>query len=192
MEKIIESSVNIPSKANLRVMWEDEPQNYSKERVKRITSYFSQKYGIENVQVVFKPKKNKSNDDSLDVGDVDNVMDINYQRTLFKQWLDNNSINIDWERLIKLDDKVNDKLKEIKDIEYRYKNWNIKSIEWDNFLSYGDGNILNYEELSGITVINSDPQNFGGKCLRHNTEIEVEFDEKFIIDKLGYLPDELI
>jgi hypothetical protein len=192
MENFLKSNIIVPNKASVRVVWEDEPQNYSKERVKRISSHFSQKYNIDNVQVIFKPKKTKISGEDIDVGVVDNVMDINYQRSLFKEWLKTNSIDIEWERLLKLDEKVNDKLKEIKDIEYRYKNWNIKNIEWDNFLSYGDGNILDYSSLNGITVINSEPANFGGKCLRHNTEIEIEFDVDDIINKLGFLPEELV
>jgi DNA repair exonuclease SbcCD ATPase subunit len=79
--------------------------------------------------------------------------------------LDNNQINVDWERLIRLDDKVNDKLKHIRDVEYRYRNWYIKELEWDNFLSYGDGNKLTFDNLKGITVITSNPQNMGGKTI---------------------------
>ena len=61
------------------------------------------------------------------------------------------------------DEKVNDKLREEKEIDYRYKNWHIRSIEWSNFLSYGDDNKLNFDELGGIINVNSEPANMGGK-----------------------------
>ena len=49
--------VKIPSKANVRVVWEDAPENYTKDRVKRIEQYISEKYSVDKVQVIFKPKK---------------------------------------------------------------------------------------------------------------------------------------
>lgn len=157
--------ITIPSKATVRVQWEDEPQNYTKDKIKIIERYFVEKYGIEKVQVIFKPKKIDSNSGTVDMSITDNVMDSNYQRRLFKEWLDNNQINVDWERLLRLDDKVNDKLKQIRDVEYRYRNWYIKELEWDNFLSYGDGNKLTFDNLKGITVITSNPANMGGKTI---------------------------
>jgi len=159
------NKITIPSKATVRVQWEDEPQNYTKDKIKIIERYFVEKYGIEKVQVIFKPKKVDSINGEVEMSITDNVMDGNYQRRLFKEWLDNNQINVDWERLLRLDDKVNDKLKQIRDVEYRYRNWYIKELEWDNFLSYGDGNKLTFDNLKGITVITSNPQNMGGKTI---------------------------
>lgn len=159
------TKITIPSKATVRVQWEDEPQNYTKDKVKIIERYFVEKYGIEKVQVIFKPKKVDSVNGEVEMSITDNVMDSNYQRRLFKEWLDNNQINVDWERLLRLDDKVNDKLKQIRDVEYRYRNWYIKELEWDNFLSYGDGNKLTFDNLKGITVITSNPANMGGKTV---------------------------
>ena len=159
------TKITIPSKATVRVQWEDEPQNYTKDKVKRIEHYFAEKYNVEKVQVIFKPKKVDSVNGEVEMSITDNVMDSNYQRRLFKEWLDNNQINVDWERLLRLDDKVNDKLKQIRDVEYRYRNWYIKELEWDNFLSYGDGNKLTFDNLKGVTVITSNPANMGGKTV---------------------------
>ena len=155
--------VKIPSKANVRVVWEDAPENYTKDRVKRIEQYISEKYSVDKVQVIFKPKKIDTVNGQVEMGITDNVMDVNYQRRLFKEWLDGNGIDVDWERILRLDDKVNDKLKQQRDIDYRYRNWFIKELEWDNFLSYGDGNKLSFDNLKGISVISSNPANQGGK-----------------------------
>ena len=155
--------IKIPPKANCRIIWEDAPENYTKDRVKRIEQYIAQKYSVEKVQVVFKPKKVETAYGEVEMSIIDNVMDITYQRKLFKEWLDGNKIEVDWDRLLRLDDKVNDKLKQQRDIEYRYRNWYIKELEWDNFLSYGDGNKLSFDNLKGINVISSNPANQGGK-----------------------------
>ena len=93
----------------------------------------------------------------------DSVMDTNYQKKLFKKWIKNNKVDVDLDRLMRLDDKVNEKLSQQRDTDYRYRNWNIKELEWSNFLSYGDGNKISFKELEGITVITSDPLNMGGK-----------------------------
>ena len=155
--------IKIPPKANCRIIWEDVPENYTKDRVKRIEQYIAEKYGVSKVQVIFKPKKQDTEHGQVEMSIADNVMDSNYQRKLFKEWLGGNKIDVDWERLIRLDDKVNDKLKQIRDIEYRYRNWYIKELEWDNFLSYGDGNKLSFNGLRGVTTISSNPANQGGK-----------------------------
>lgn len=183
--------IEIPSKAKCRVIWEDNPENYTQERSKRITKYFTEKYGNPNIQVVFKPKKIMTDNGEVEMTVADNVMDINYQRKLFKEWVKINNVDVDWDRLLRLDDKINEKLSQRRDVDYRYRNWYIKNLEWSNFLSYGDNNKLSFDELDGITVITSDPVNMGGKCLRGNTEIEVSFDEDYIISKLGFLPNEL-
>ena len=57
MDNILETTqIEIPKKSNIRVIWEDDSENYTQERVKRINKYISEKYGNNNVQVIFKPK----------------------------------------------------------------------------------------------------------------------------------------
>jgi DNA repair exonuclease SbcCD ATPase subunit len=155
--------IEIPEKAKIRVVWEDKPENYTKERQKRINSYFSEKYGNNNVQVIFKAKKVDVEGTDIEMTVADNVMDTNYQRKLFKEWININNVDVDWDRLLRLDDKVNERLSQEREIDYRYRNWFIKQLEWDNFLSFGDGNILQFEDLDGVTIVDSMPENQGGK-----------------------------
>jgi len=162
MEKLIQK-VSIPKKAKIRVIWEDNPENYTQERSKRMAKYFTEKYNNPNVQVIFKPKKVMTEEGEVEMTVADNVMDITYQRKLFKEWLTINNVDVDWDRLLRLDDKVNEKLSQERDTDYRYRNWYIKELEWSNFLSYGDGNKISFKELEGLTVITSDPLNMGGK-----------------------------
>ena len=69
MEKTLElTKVMIPSKAKIRVLWEDNPENYTQERAKLVTKYFTEKYDNLNVQVVFKPKKVVTSEGSIVTG----------------------------------------------------------------------------------------------------------------------------
>ena len=153
----------VPPKAKIRVIWEDKSENYTQERQKRIAKHISEKYNNPNVQVIFKPKKVLNGDGEVEMSVSDSVMDTNYQKKLFKEWVKNNKVDVDLDRLMRLDDKVNEKLSQQRETDYRYRNWYIKELEWSNFLSYGDGNKISFKELEGITVITSDPLNMGGK-----------------------------
>ena len=53
--------------------------------------------------------------------------------------------------LFKLDKKVNDNLSD--KIDYKYSNWSISRLELDNFLSYGDGNVIDFTKLGQLTLI---------------------------------------
>ena len=45
------------------------------------------------------------------------------------------------------------------------KKWFIKKIEFSNFLSYGENQVIDFTKCDGITVIESNPPNFGGKTV---------------------------
>jgi hypothetical protein len=51
--------------------------------------------------------------------------------------------------------------------------------------------VIDFDLCNGITVVESNPPNFGGKCIRYDTDIDVEFNVDYIVNKLGFLPDEL-
>ena len=160
-------AVSLSSKSQVKVYWDDRPENNSYEGKQRIKSYFSKKYNIpaSSINVIFRAVKNDSTPQLITLSDavVDNIMDTTYQKSLFKEWIERENVQVDWDRIIKLDDKVNEEYKLTKDIDYRYRKWFIKKIEIDNLLSFGDDNIVEYSDLNGISVIVSDPPNQGGK-----------------------------
>ena len=54
MEKTAEKTkIGIPSKAKIRVVWEDNPENYTQERSKRIAKYVTEKYGVSENHIDF-------------------------------------------------------------------------------------------------------------------------------------------
>lgn len=157
------SKVKIPSKAKIRVIWRDKLSNYTVERERRIGSYISKKYNNDNVDVAFEAQNENNEDVTVDVADNENVTDTTYQRKLMSKWLETNNVDIPTERLISLDDKVNQKLSETFDLDKKHKDYTLDNLEWSNFLSYGDGNALSLSEMEGVTVVDSTPSNQGGK-----------------------------
>jgi DNA repair exonuclease SbcCD ATPase subunit len=74
-----------------------------------------------------------------------------------------NKINTSLERLNNLDGKVNEEFIKNNGDRVKYTKWYVKKVEFSNFLSYGNDNIINFTDLPGITVVESIPKNFGGK-----------------------------
>ena len=95
----------------IRVIWEDVPSNFTKERLRRVKSYFQKKYNSKNVTVVTKSKS--IDGEELKLGLDTNIMDPNYQKSLLKEFINTEKIEVKWANLSKLDDKVNNKLDEI-------------------------------------------------------------------------------
>jgi len=147
----------------IKVTWEDVSENFTEEKVKRIKTYFQHKYGARNVQIV--PKHVINTDDtklkSLEVSD--SITDHQFQKKLMKDFIEENKINIKWEMIDRLDNKVNNAIDLLNENKVRYNKWYIKRIEFSNFLSFGGNNVIDFTDLEGITSVESNPKNFGGK-----------------------------
>jgi len=148
----------------IKVTWDDIPENFTQEKIKRVRSYFQRKYNSRNVTVI--PRAIDRNASGVLDIDVDkNVMDTEYQTNLMSQFVKNNDMGVELELLKRLDHKVNLKVSEGVTNKTQYKRVYVKSINFSNFLSFGKGNILDVDKLGGITVIDSNPANFGGKSV---------------------------
>ena len=149
----------------IKVIWEDTLDNHSIPNEKQVEKYFQHKYKTNKVKVIFKPITSKNSDivaeGSADASEL--ILDENYQKTLIERYLKDNGVEINRQHLMKLDTSVNVELENYKEQTNRYKTFKIKDIEFSNFLSYGDGNKLNFENKHGITSVLSDPPNYGGK-----------------------------
>lgn len=175
----------------IKVEWEDVAENFTQERIKRVKSYFQTKYNSTNVKIITTALSNDVTTKlkSLDVSD--QLLDSQYQKKLIKDFIKENKLICDWDYIDRLDNKVNSEIDKINPNKVTYNKWHIKKVEFTNFLSFGPDNVINFSELDGITVIESTPKNFGGKCIRHDTNIEIEYDADYITKKLGFIPDEL-
>ena len=172
MEKVIDNKnklIDVPTRAQIRVDWQDYPENRTIESVSRVKTYFSDKYGVPktSIKINFIPilKNNAGKVIDLSDGIIDNIMDTAYQRGLFREWLKLNEVTIDYDRLCRLDDKINEVLINQEEEDIRYRRWGIKKLWVNNFLSFGDDNEIEYKNLNGLTVVNSLPANQGGKTI---------------------------
>ena len=161
--------VDVPKNAQLRVDWQDYPENRTLETINRVKTYFSDKYGLPktSIKINFIPILKNSVGKVVDITDglIDNIMDSAYQRKLFTQWIEINGVDINFDRLCRLDEKVNDVLVNLGEEDIRYRRWSINKLWIDNFLSFGDGNNIDYNGLKGLSIVNSLPANQGGKTI---------------------------
>jgi DNA repair exonuclease SbcCD ATPase subunit len=147
----------------IKVEWEDTPENLTQERIKRVKTYFEKKYNSTNVKLVTKILSNNSNTKLQSLDASDNILDPQYQKNLIKDFIKENKIDVKWEMIDRLDNRVNGEIDKSNQNKVRYNKWFIKRVEFSNFLSFGDDNVINFTDLDGITVIESTPKNFGGK-----------------------------
>ena len=172
MEKVLEKTkklINVPKSAQIRVDWQDYPENRTLETTNRVKTYFSEKYSIPktSIKLNFMPILKNSAGKVIDLSDglIDNIMDNAYQRSLFSEWLKLNDVTVDFDRLCRLDEKVEEILINREEEDIRYRRWSIKNLWLDNFLSFGNDNSIDYQSLLGLTVVNSLPENQGGKTI---------------------------
>jgi DNA repair exonuclease SbcCD ATPase subunit len=147
----------------IKVTWEDTPENFTPEKIKRVKSYFQNKYKSKNIRVITKSIMNVSDVKLQSLEASDNILDNQYQKNLMKDFIAENKITTKWELVDRLDNKVNSQIDKLNENKVRFNKWFIKKIEFSNFLSFGEDNVIDYTNLDGITVIESTPKNFGGK-----------------------------
>jgi DNA repair exonuclease SbcCD ATPase subunit len=148
----------------LQVIWEDTADNFTQERIKSVKQYFQKKYSTQNVNVLTKVKN--TGDESQQTVDVSlNIMDKNYQSELIKSYLKSKGYEQYTDDVLKIDSLVENKIISETEEVAAFKKWFIKKIEFSNFLSYGENQVLDFTKCDGITVVESDPPNFGGKTV---------------------------
>ena len=147
----------------VKVVWEDYAENFTQEKLKSVKHYFEKKYKTNNVNVLTKTKTQEEIIQSVDVSV--NLLDKNYQIELIKSYLETKS-NLDkLDSVLELDSTVDNRvLLESSEVS-PFKRWYIKNIEFSNFLSYGQKQKIDFEKCNGITVVESNPPNFGGKTV---------------------------
>jgi len=159
-------TLRISPYSKIKVYWDDRPENYSKEAKNRICNHFAKKYGVNksNIDVIYRPVRFTETGDAIEVNGatIENIMDINYQRELMREWVKREDKKVEFDRILKLDDKVNGELN-LENDSIQHNSWSIKWLMINNFLSFGEENYLPFSKLRGLNVVNSLPANQGGK-----------------------------
>jgi len=147
----------------IQVVWEDYPENFTQEKIKSVRHYFQKKYNSTNVNVITKTKSSEVTTQTVDVSF--NILDKNYQYELVKSFLENKNLTNLTESILNLDKAVDSRLLLNESEITPFKRWYIKNIEFSNFLSYGENQKIDFEKCNGISVVESNPPNFGGKTV---------------------------
>lgn len=147
----------------IKLTWHDTPESFTPERLKRAKEIIKERYNTRHVKIITKVVTNKDDKElkSLDLSE--SILDPLYQKKLMKDFIKNHKLKVDEEFIERLDNKINNILFEKEDTRVKYNRWYIKNVEFSNFLSFGENNKIDFEDLDGITVVESNPKNFGGK-----------------------------
>ena len=147
----------------IQVVWEDFAENFTQEKIKSVKHYFQKKYNSNNINVITKTKVSEATNHNVDISF--NILDKNYQLTLVESFLSSKSNQEYSDRILELDRQVDSELILNQTEVTPFKKWFIKNIEFSNFLSYGENQRLDFDKCDGISVIESNPPNFGGKTV---------------------------
>ncbi len=148
----------------IQVVWEDLSENFTQDKIKSVKHYFQKKYNTTNVNVLTKVKNvEKDTMQSIDVSV--NISDANYQLDLLNKFLESKGYENYRENILSINRIVENKMLENQEESAQFKKWYIRNIEFSNFLSYGENQRLDFDNLNGIVVIESNPPNFGGKTV---------------------------
>jgi DNA repair exonuclease SbcCD ATPase subunit len=147
----------------IQVVWEDTTENFTQEKIKSVKQYFQKKYSSTNINVITKVKVTDDTQQTVDVSV--NIMDKNYQKELIKSLLESKGQDQYFDQVMNIDLAVENRML-VNEVEVTpFKKWYIKKIEFSNFLSYGENQVIDFEKCNGITVVESNPSNFGGKTV---------------------------
>ena len=158
--------IDVRKKSRIHMHWKVSPYDYSKEKLNSMEAAVSKKYGIPKDKVKVIPEfiltNNNGEQVSMNEEIIQNIQDPVFQVQLFKEWLELNKItDCDFELIKKIDSEINAK------IDYqvydKYKRYSIKWVRWENFLSYGAGNVFDFTNIGQLVLLSSEPANQGGK-----------------------------
>jgi DNA repair exonuclease SbcCD ATPase subunit len=147
----------------LQVVWEDYAENFTQEKIKSVRHYFQKKYDTTNVNVITKTKVAQDTTHTVDISF--NILDENYQLELVRSFLESKGNMEHYDDIYQLNSVVDNKLLLDQTDAAPFKRWYIKNIEFSNFLSYGENQKIDFDKCDGITVVESNPPNFGGKTV---------------------------
>ena len=158
--------IDVKPKSKIHMHWKVSPYDYSKEKLNSLEAAISKKYSIPKDKVKVIPEFIMVNTDgekvSINEEIIQNIQDPVFQVQLFKEWLEMNKItDCDFDLIKKIDSEINAR------IDYqvydKYKRYSIKWLRWDNFLSYGAGNVFDFTNIGRLALLSSEPANQGGK-----------------------------
>ena len=144
-DKIINAPARMPKRPRIRIKFNDT----SASDMKKLIATIRKKYTVEDITIQRTiGSAETSASSSLAIG---NVRDVEYQNTLLTDYIDVNypqATTQEIDAIRHINRTINSKLPAVESV--RHTTWHPISFEFDNMFSYGEGNIINFENLSDV------------------------------------------
>ena len=138
-----------------RVEWNEYAAMTTSENEQKIRKHLKDRYSADNIEI----KPNRIYTDIKDGKMLSEVIDINdkeVQQGIIKKYLKENKFDDEFiQRIIDTDNIINDRL-QLSDT--RNIVWNIDKFWFNNFKSYGDNNVIEWNNINGIVQIGGENQ----------------------------------
>jgi DNA repair exonuclease SbcCD ATPase subunit len=135
----------MPNKPRIRIKF----NGTSAAGMKKLIATIRKKYNVQDITIQRTiDHATNSASSSLAIG---NVRDVEYQNTLLSDYIDSNFPQATAEEvdaIRHINRTINSKLPAVESI--RHTTWHPISFEFDNMFSYGEGNIINFQNLSNV------------------------------------------
>ena len=144
-EKIVNHPHRMPNKPRIRIKF----NGTSAADMKKLIATIRKKYDVQDITIQRTIEQNNSSTPSnLAIG---NVRDVEYQNVLLTDYIDSHfpqATPEETDAIRHINRTINSKLPAVESI--RHVTWHPISFEFDNMFSYGEGNVLNFENLSDV------------------------------------------
>lgn len=158
--------INVGKKAKVEIVWNVLPIDYSREKEANIVTKMAKKLNLPKEAIRVEPRFITKNDKGEDVSFtndiITNIQEPKFQLKLFKDYLVNNGIqDYDFQMIADIDAEINARIDY--DVYEKYRKYNVKWLRWDNFMSYGPDNFIDFTSMKGLVLLNGRPANQSGK-----------------------------
>ena len=144
-DKIISHPHRMPEKPRIRIKF----NGTSAAGMKKLIATIRKKYNVQDITIQRTIDHGATaSSSSLAIG---NVRDVEYQNTLLSDYIDSHfpqATSEEVDAIRHINRTINSKLPAVESI--RHTTWHPISFEFDNMFSYGEGNILNFDNLSDV------------------------------------------
>jgi len=155
----IPKNTTLPENAKLRLV---SRNNLPLDKLRRAVEISKTKFKPESVTFLNKAEGSSVDldDDSISIGQED-LRDIAVQKDLIADYLKDYELSDEkLEKIYDLNKKYNTLIEENEEIG-RNVNWKLKALKWSNLFNFGEDNIIDFENLSGVVGIFG--KNYSGK-----------------------------
>ena len=161
--------IAIGQNAQVRIQWNVSSVDYTDEKKDAIRELFAKKYNLPVSRVKVEPNFMTGicgEEISLNKDTIQNINDPKFHQQLYVQYLEDKKAkgeieDYDLDEILKIDSQINTLIDfSAYDKGRRYI---LKWLDWDNFLAFGEGNHVDFTDFKGLILLNSIPDNQGGK-----------------------------